>query len=111
MLMNKNIQYLVAGLALILFVLPAVVSSERLNDPRENRECYKGDLPFFVCVIEGTIIMEASFLEYQQMHEYYTPQLKETAYTTGNQAIQSQKKTIGTMTITGAPSYLYSKGR
>ena len=109
--MKNKYKYLVIGLALILFVLPGIVSSERLNDPRENRECYKGDLPFYVCVIQNTMIMEASFMEYSQMHDYYTPQLKETVYTVGNQAIQSQKRTIGTLTITGSPSYLYSKGK
>ena len=104
-------KYLVLGFALILVVLPSIIQAARLDDPRTDRECYHAELPFYVCVIAGTDIMEASFLEYQQMHDYYTPQLKESVYTTGNQAVLSQKKTIGTMTITGAPSYLYTKGR
>ena len=110
-MLEKKYKYLVIGFALILFVLPSVVQSGRLDDPRENRECYKTGLPFYVCVIQGTMIMEASFMEYQQMHDYYTPQLKETAYTVGNQAIQSQNRTINTMTITGSPLYLYTKGK
>ena len=120
--MLKKYQYLVVGFAIILFVLPAVVMSARLDDPRTNRECYKSGLPFYVCVIEGTNIMEASFLTYEPMHDYYTPQLREVYYTVGNQAISLRErqysvthKTIetelGVMTITGAPSYLYVKGR
>lgn len=60
-----------------------IVEAGRLNDPRMNRDCYKGDLLFYVCVIAGTNIMEKSFLEYPEMHDYYTPQLKETIVTGG----------------------------
>ena len=113
--MLKKYKYLVAGIAIILFVMPLIVSSERLNDPRMNRDCYRGDLPFYVCVIQGTNIMEASFIAYQPMHDYYTPQLKEIPYTTGNMAI-SKRTTgsvrIGTYTVSNsAIEYSYVKGK
>jgi hypothetical protein len=108
--MLKKYKYLVIGLALILFVTPMVVMSGRLDDPRTNRDCYKGNLPFYVCVIEGTNIMEKSFLTHPEMKEYYTPQLKEVVWSTSNQAIQSGKRTIGTFTVSNsAIEYSYVK--
>ena len=111
--MNKNIIYLVAGIAIILFVMPMIIQAGRLDDPRTNRDCYNENLPFYVCVIQGTNIMEASFLTYEPMHDYYTPQLKEINWAVGNQAVSGKRVTqvkIGnTVQTVGNIAYSYVK--
>jgi len=113
--METKYKYLVAGFAIILFVLPSVIQAERLDNPIEGRDCYGDELfpgqPIYFCMLQGsTDTMEKSFFDYQTMHDFYTPQLKETAWGIGNVQITGKKTIqIGTMEITGNPSYTYTK--
>ena len=102
----------------ILLLIVSIVSAGRLDYPNSNRNCYGSELapgvPIYLCFIDNTEAMEASFLQYTTMHEYYTPQLKEINVTGGETitlTISSKKATLehGTLMVTGAPSYIYAK--
>jgi len=107
-MLNKT-KYILAAVMILSAVL--ITSAGRLDYPREDRECYYSQLapgvPIYLCFVAGTNAMEASFLTYQPMHEFYTPQLKEVAWNS-NMAV-SGKRTIRTLDVTGSPSYLYTK--
>lgn len=114
-MLNKT-KYIFVVLAVLLVV--SIVSAGRLDYPNSNRDCYGSELapgvPVYLCFISGTDAMEASFLQYGTMHEYYTPQLKEINITGGETLTLSAtpKKSImqyGTLIVTGSPSYIYTK--
>jgi len=115
-MLNKTNKLLMSVALLLLIV--SIVNAGRLDYPNSNRDCYGTELapgvPIFLCFISGTEAMEASFLQYAPMHEYYTPQLKEINVTGGETLTlsgQSRKESItyGTLTIIGSPSYIYTK--
>ena len=115
--MLKKYKYLVAGVALILFALPMTIQAIRLDAPAEDRDCVKWGTSsgLYMCFVSMDGTYAKWFTGYQPMHDYYTPQLKETYWGVGNQAA-SQRKTftgkIGAYTVSNlAIEYTYTKGR
>jgi len=115
--MENKYKYLVAGFALILFVLPSVIGFQ-LPSPNEPRDCYKWGQTegLYMCFEPGTGTYAMWFTSYIEMNEYYTPQLVEYNWSIGNIQISGKKiigesknikSDIGTLMITGSPSYSY----
>ena len=81
-----------------------------LEVPQENRDCYSWGSQLFMCFVSVDGSYAKWFTGYDQMHDYYTPQLREVNIGAGETYILSaQNKNSGVMMVTGSPSYMYVK--
>ena len=91
-----------------LIIAPAIA----LEVPQENRDCYAwGETSgLFMCFVSLDGSYAKWFYSYTDMHNYYTPQLKEV-WVGGGETITltAQNKNEVRIMVTGAPSYVYVK--
>ena len=103
--MNK-IEKILVICAIAVLILPAVA----LEVPSENRDCYIWGTQLYMCFVSQDGSYAKWFTGYQEMHDYYTPQLREVNITGGETyPLTVQTRTIGSIMVTGSPSYLYVK--
>ena len=106
--MKNKTKYFLIGLLIILLV--TIATAQQFPDPNEPRDCYKWGITegLYMCFVPTTGEYATWFYSYIEMHEYYTPQLKEINVT-GGETLTLSGSNNGSLTITGAPSYIYTK--
>ena len=112
--MKNKLKYFFVGFIIILSVM--IVNAQQFPSPNEPRDCYKWGVTegLYMCFVPLTGEYATWFYSYIEMHEYYTPQLKEINVTAGEtQTLTTSPKKASleydTLMVTGSPSYIYAK--